>query len=155
MSEVCLPDPVLILAHRPSAQWLPHDKQPFIGSSLADSPSTHSRKNEHTQRQQRTRGEKQHIQGDKSNFASRARLTPQTRGSSSHQAESGSPSVHQRNTYQNRILTLVQRIKSYLPRINKILIASPGKTKSCLEGARRINNTQLHSEEVRPSAHEK
>ena len=116
----------LILAHRLSAQWLPHRIQPFIGSSLAESPFTHSRKSGHTQRQQRTRGEKQHIRGDKPNFASWARLTPQTRGSSSHQAEPGPPSVHQRNIHQKISLTLELGSKSHLPRINKTLLASPG-----------------------------
>ena len=40
-----------ILAHRPMAQWLPHRIQPFYGSSPVESPFTHSRKSEHTQRQ--------------------------------------------------------------------------------------------------------
>ena len=91
--------PTLILAHWPMAQWLPRIIQPFIGSSLVESPFTLSRKSGHTQRQQRTRGEKQHIQGDKSSFASWTRLTPKARGSSSHQAGSGPPSVHQRNIH--------------------------------------------------------
>ena len=112
---------VLILAHRPSAQWLPHRIQPFVGSSLAESPFTHSRKSGHTQRQQRTRGEKQPIRGDKLNFASWARLTPQARGSSSHQAESGPPGVHQRNIHQKIGLTLESGSKSHLP----------GKIKPC------------------------
>ena len=64
-------------------------------------PLLHTAEKTDTQRQQRTRGEKQHIRGDKPSFVSRTRLTSETRGSSSHQAESGPPSVHQRNILQN------------------------------------------------------
>ena len=123
--KVAVQTSVLILAHRPSAQWLPYKYSPSSAPPWW-SPLSHTARSGHTQRQQRTRGEKQHIRGDKSSFASWARLTPQTRGSSSHQAEPGPPSVHQRNIHQKISLTLELGSKSHLPRINKTLLASPG-----------------------------
>ena len=55
--------PVLILAHWPMAQWLPHRIQPFIGSSLVESPFSHSKKRTHTETTANQRREATHSRG--------------------------------------------------------------------------------------------
>ena len=54
---------VLILAHRPLAQWLPHRIQPFIGSSLVESPFSHSKKRTHAETTANQRREATHSRG--------------------------------------------------------------------------------------------